>query len=386
MKKRKSIILSLLFVFLLVSSCIEEFSPGTLSFKDAIVIEGTITNELKQQKILISRTFKFEEDFLAESNANVVVTSSTNEEFIFLESKPGEYLSERPFKAELNKEYTLSVITQDEKQYLSKTTTLTQSTSKIENVYAKREFNTDGSEGISIYVDSFDSVGNSIYYGYELEQTYQIIAPFWTNDEIVIVSETPLVLQVAPRTKEERVCYATNFSNGRLLTSTTQLSEDRVSDFLVSFIPLDDISLSSRNSILIKQFTQSKESYEYIKILNEFSSVESLLSQIQTGFINGNISNIDDESELVVGFFEVLAVTDYRLFFSREDFIEEFFSWNCSTIVYSPFEVVSEVKNNNVKLLSQLFGEGGISYEVVPRICGDCTRLGSNIRPDFWED
>jgi hypothetical protein len=387
MKKNISSILVVLFVLLLTNSCIEEFSPGTLSFEDAIVIEATVTNELKQQKILISRTFKFEEKFIAETNAKVLITSSTNEEFNFVESEPGVYLSLIPFRAENNKEYKLFVTTASNKKYVSNSIKLTESSSTIENVYAKRELDSEGVEGIGIYLDSFDATGNSVYYGYEFEETYRIIAPSWTSEEIVIISEEPLNLEIRRRQQEERVCYSTSLSNGRLLTNTRQLLEDKVSEFPIKFIPIDDIALSSRYSLLVKQYTQSQNTYEYIRILNEFSSVENLLSQIQTGFINGNIFNIEDENELVVGFFEVSSITEKRLFFNREEFIEEPFQWACSSIFYTPNEVVSRVRNNRVKFISEGVDENDRTvYEVVPRICGDCTRLGDNIKPDFWEN
>jgi hypothetical protein len=243
----------------------------------------------------------------------------------------------------------------------------------------------EGFEGIGIYVDSFDPENKSNYYAYEYEETYQIIAPSWTPDEIVVVSEEPLDLIIAPRSQEERVCYKTNYSSGRLLNTTRQFSEDRISEFLVKFIPLDDISLSNRYSLLIKQFTQSRESFEFTRLLNEFSSVENLLSQIQTGFVSGNISSLDNEQ--VFGFFEVSAVVENRIFFSRNEFIETPFEWVCEIIEYTPRQVVSRVLNNRVKFIAESINENNQTiYEVVPRICGDCTRLGSNIEPDFWQN
>lgn len=393
MKRNSLIIIGLILLFFPIKSCIEEFSPGTLSFEDAIVIEATITNELKQQKILVSRAFRLEEKFGSEPNATVKV-SSGNETFSFSESKSGEYLSDREFKAEPDKEYTLSVITSGGKKYVSKKVQLTQSTSSIENVYARRELSSEGIDGVGIYVDSFDATENSTYYAYEYEETYQIIAPFWNPWELEIVSENPIVLRIvemeseAKERQEGRVCYSnTNYSKGRLLTSTKGFSEDRVSEFLVKFIPEDNISLSSRYTLLVRQFTQTQESFQFTKILNEFSSIESLLSQIQTGFINGNI--FGSENELVVGFFEVSAVTEKRLFFNRSDVLENSFFWGseCNIKSYTKEEVTSRVKANSVKFITEEVLENGTNvYKVVQRVCGDCTKLASSIKPDFWED
>ena len=87
------------------------------------------------------------------------------------------------------------------------------------------------------------------------------------------------------------------------------------------------------------------------------------------------------------GFFEVSAVVENRLFFNRDEFIEEPFEWVCNIIEYTPRQVVSRVRNNRIKLIAESVDENDrVIYEVVPRICGDCTRLGSNIEPDFWQN
>ena len=50
-------------------------------------------------------------------------------------------------------------------------------------------------------------------------------------------------------------------------------------------------------------------------------------------------------------------------------------------------EIVAKIRINSLKLFSHSADENNIPiYDVVPRVCGDCTRLGSNIRPDFWKD
>ena len=52
----------LAFSAMLVIGCIEEIDFETETFESALVIEATITNELGDQEIVLSRTFRFEED------------------------------------------------------------------------------------------------------------------------------------------------------------------------------------------------------------------------------------------------------------------------------------------------------------------------------------
>ena len=308
--------ISFLILISATAGCIEEFNAGTIEFEDAIVIEASITNELKFQKILLSRTFKFEENGpQAESGAIVQVTSSSNITYTFNETEPGVYISDIQFSAQHDTGYQLSITSSNGRAYTSELTELTSSSSSIDNVSAARETNVDGVDGIVIYLDSSDPTNSSRYYAYEFEETYQIIAPQWVQDQFIITSDNPFSFTIGPRTEEERECYKTEKSQGRLITSTDLLSEDRISKYPVTFFPIDDIRNNSRYSILVKQHTISAASHRFFETLNNLSSSESLFSQNQPGFLASNIFSTTDLEEKVLGYFEVSAIVQERFFF-----------------------------------------------------------------------
>ena len=51
-----------LVVFLMLISCVEPFEIKTIDFESALVVEATITDELKNHVVKLSRAFKLEED------------------------------------------------------------------------------------------------------------------------------------------------------------------------------------------------------------------------------------------------------------------------------------------------------------------------------------
>lgn len=366
-------------------SCIEEFDAATEEFEDALVVEATLTNELKYHKITLSRTYTFEEYAPTyESGAIIKIEASNNNTYSFTESGIGVYTSNVMFKVEPNIDYILSIETKDGKTYKSQNTKLTNVTS-IDNVYAERTFNDDGEEGIGLYVDSFDATNSSKYYGYAFEETYKIIAPFWTSEDLILNSSGGF--SVVPRSQEEQTCYQTIASKGRMLTDTNLLEEDRVSKFLLTFIPSDNIRLNTRYSISVKQYVQSSESYNYLRVLEEFSSSQSVLSQIQPGFLSSNIFSVNDSNEKVLGFFEVSSVSEKRIFFNREEVLDSPYPWICNIIDPPANELRTLVRLDRVTLVYEKpMGEDGGPYDVVARVCGDCTMSGSNIKPDFWVD
>ena len=379
--------ISFLILISITISCIEEFNAGTIEFEDAIVIEASITNELSFQKVLLSRTFRFEENGpQAESGATVQITSSTNMTYTFHETELGVYISDIQFSAQPSVSYQLSVTSGNGRAYTSEPTELTSSSSGIDDIYALRETNLDGVDGIAVYVDSSDPTNSSKYYRYEFEETYKIIAPRWVSDQFIITNLDPFAFTIGPRTQEERVCYNTVKSQGRLIASTYLLSEDRISKFLVKFFPLDDIRNNSRYSIMVKQHTISAPSHRFFETLNNLSSSESLFSQNQPGFLARNIFSTTNPEEKVLGYFDVSSIAQERFFFNRSDYTIERYPWStCDPYLASsqPVSLAGLIRNNKVSYYA-----GGMDAPIVlvNRLCGDCTELGSNIKPGFWID
>ena len=387
--KKTVFYISFLIILFITNSCIEEFNAATTEFEDAIVIEASLTDQLAFQKVLLSRTFKIDDtqnQLEKVSGANVrVVSNSTT--YTFSETTSGTYTSDIQFRAELDTDYQLLVTTQNGNEYQSEVTQLRSDTSNIENLYAVREINDDGVDGVSIYLDSFDPSGNSIYYTLDIQETYQIIVPLWVKDGFHITSQDPFLFNIGPRTQEERVCYNTINAKGRLVTNTSLLSEDRISRFLVKFIPFNDIRLNSRYSILVKQYTNTKRAYDFHETLTDLSSSGSIFSPVQPGFVAGNIVSVNNPNERVLGFFEVASIREERMFFNAEDFYPEGFDWNCR-VGLPPETTIPLSTLIRTRKVSYFSGSGGAGspIEVVFRRCGDCTKSGSNIKPNFWID
>ena len=213
-----------------------------------------------------------------------------------------------------------------------------------------------------------------------------------------------------PRAEEEQVCYNTVLSTDVILSDGIILDANQVRGNLVRFINRDDAILSHRYSILVKQFLQSADAAKFYRNLLQFSQSESLFSEIQPGLIEGNISAVDGEEELAIGFFSVASVTEQRLFFDYEDFFPNealppyFGTINCNRLIApilgdpekdgpippnvtcgTPLveliqsEAIEFFESNSVPP-----GECQGPYFVTFRECGDCTALGTNVVPDFW--
>jgi len=391
-------IICLALVVVPFGGCVEEIGFENESFESALVVYATITNEEKQQEVFLSRTYRFEDgEPIPESNATVVI-SGNGTVYEFEEDEAGRYVSKSTFRAVPNVDYQLQINSSNGRTYSSSPTQLTQ-TSQIDALYAERETNDDGVNGVSIYVDSYDPTGNTQYYRYEYEETFKVIAPDWKNIDLIVLEEDPFcIIGEVERPEEQRICYRTENSIDMNLASTEALSEDRLLRHLARFVRSDDYKISHRYSILVKQFIQTEAAHNYFKTLQNFSNEGSLFSQVQPGFVAGNIISENNPNEKVIGFFEVSSVTSERIYFNYEDHYPneslppyingcEEKSPDRFTEHFQKTEVCGPLINIVKSRVMVYFAATNSyiqPYRMVPRVCGDCTVLGSTEPPAFW--
>lgn len=383
-------------------SCIETLEYKTITYESALAVEARITNETKLQKVKLTRVYKLEdENTTNETGAIVTVTDDQGKIFNFNEFSPGEYISNTPFAALQNVKYQLHIKTNDQKTYTSNQQEI-KGISSLQNVKAKAVTSNIGGipqEGISIIAESFDPTRNSTFYRYEFEETNKIIAPYWSPNYIKIIRrESRPIIEIVRKNYEDRICYKTEFSNNIIITETTNLTEDRVS-IPVNFIQKNDVKIRFRYSILVRQYVQTPEAYNYYKLLEKLSTSENLLSPVQPGILIGNVFSNENENEDVLGFFEVASVSSKRLFFNFSDFYDKGLTGIYNYCKFYKAPILWDHWGEYSPLID-LLDKGEYMYFApnepsdfrpgnhlfVLKECGDCTVYGSNIKPTFWID
>lgn len=387
-------IFSLALITFLLKGCVEPYEIETQAFQNMLVVEATITNEFTFQEIKVSQTVPLEEQVrLGESNASVKIVDDAQNVYLFEENEPGIYVSSSKFAAQPNREYHLEIETKRGKSYLSEPTMLVQGT-KIDDLKAIRTENPQGEDGVAIILDSD---GDSDYYRYEYVETYKIVSNFAILKDLVYVlneDDVPVLTLVA-KTKEERVCYGTDYSSDIVLSGAQSLTENKLDNFLVRFLKTGNPKISHRYSILVKQYAIGSAAYSFYQTMKELAVSENLFSQSQPGFINGNIYAADNPEEKVIGFFSVSSVDVERIFFSFTDFYDPnaaqpSFASNCAPVRPSWKDLGIFITNDNYRFFEESAPPPGdfvfplSDYVFVPAGCVDCTVFGSNKVPEFW--
>lgn len=423
MKKIFKISFFLTLFILSTLGCTDPYALQNETFEDALVVEATLTNEFKIQEIKLSRTYSLEGNAPKfEADAVVYIIDNLGNQYNF-EENDGKYISTSEFQAIANRNYQLHITTKDGKSYTSTNETLT-TVNPIQSILPE-VVTKEGVRGVQIIVNSFDPTNNSKYYRYEYEETNRITAPKWSdfnlkpNRAVTNCSSFPdfsgyFTIDKEPKIDEiGKVCYKTESSNDILLTSTSNLSEDRV-NFPVRFISQSDYTIAERYSILVTQYIQSFDSFSFYNTLKKMNSSGSILSQNQPGFIYGNIKSVTNPNEKVIGFFDVSSVSKKRIFFNFEDlfpgqpkpkYYDDCTDYIYCAIAYNKPEGVMEGRCSSATpecgdgqgpgnyLLSLITNKNLIYYDnevfdyvMVKPLCGDCTKIGSNLKPSFWID
>lgn len=380
-------------------SCTEPFEIESKNFENVLVVEGTITDEIRPQIIKLSRTSTLDTvNVIYEDNAQINVVGSDGANYHFTqERETGHYISDEEFNAQPNIYYSLKIITKDGRHFTSSEVILPPAV-PMDQVFADRVTEpAKNRDGVEVLINTQDLTGNAKYFRYEYDETYKVVVPYPSRFTVEIVNEVSnprsYDLIITPREPEE-VCYSTEYSSGIIQTTTTELNQNKVFRFPVKYLPKEDFKLRDRYSILVRQYVQSEEAYTFYKTIKDMGSLGSILSQGQPGYVVGNIINEDNPEEKVIGFFEISSVSSQRIFFDYHDFDlpkPPYFT-ECEVYLLNYNQTMDpddrSALYNYIKYFDyQVLGNSSTGiYRIVNPECSICTYFSSNIKPDFWEN
>lgn len=246
-------------------------------------------------------------NFPVESGAAVALEDSDGDQIFLNESTPGRYTGTA--SVVFDNTYRLYIRTIDEKEYRSAFISI-KPTPEIKEVGWKAY-----PDGTQIIVDTEDVTNSTHYYRWTFEETWEYHSryhSYWYFNE----SGMP-----APRNRDQMVdiCYRTVASTKIFTTTTAGFTEDRVNDYELPFLPVGTEKLGYGYSILVKQYAITKETYEYLEKLKKTSQDQGGLYTPQPSTVKGNIINIADPTEVVLGYFDAGQAVEKRISIKPQD-------------------------------------------------------------------
>lgn len=279
-----------------------------------VAIQSSFNNKKGGQFVVVAKTSEFGSPYnIFVLNANVYITSLEGEKYQFKHKASGRYFSDVEVVAIAGHTYTLHVEF-DGKIYESEPVKLIEEQDlvkidKLHTKYAERLTYIYGDKGkrvlsgYDILVDFKDPAGIKNFYRWSFYQSYEVE----TQPENYIDYNCRTCPRPAPKDCC-RSCFLEDAND--ILNSANDYLRDgqNVQNQMTMFIPFFQY-LSKKMVLTIYQHGISEKAYNFFKALhNQAESTGSMFDAPPTE-LKGNISNISNKTEQVIGFFEASLVS-----------------------------------------------------------------------------
>jgi predicted secreted protein len=380
------------YIFILFAfSCKEKYISPVVSPKTGyLVVEGIVNSGAGNTNIVLSRTTPLDNlSVQYETGAQVIVEGEDNSTHALKEVTPGHY-TVVSLNLNSTKKYRLNIATNDGKKYLSDFAAI-QNNPAIDSLNWRIQDN-----GVQIFVNAHDPSNKAQYYQWEYDETWEIHSAYLSYLKYQIVKKTggdiySVVFSDSTRFSYDLgkyFCWRTEPSTQLLISSTATLSQDVV-NVPLTYIPPSSWKLGVKYSINAKQYSLSKDGYEFLQRMKKNTEGTGSIFDAQPSELNGNIHCVSNPTEPVIGYVNICTVQEKRIFINSKEVPD----WT-----YNPYCTQIEVPNNSdsihikaIDLLPTNYVKSNpmtgaiISFYAAPPDCVDCRLRGSNVKPAFWQ-
>ena len=381
MKRIEQYILLFILIVCFVWGCTKPYNPKVITTaNNYLVVEGTINTGGDSTMIKLSRTVNLTNDSTANpvSDATVAIQDDQNDSYSLQSLNNGYYTSPVLNLGNTHK-YRLSITTSDGKVYLSDYVSPV-ATPAIDSVgYVVK------SNGVQIYLNTHDPNNNTHYYHWDYVETWQFSAKYdsqYISDGTQINYRTPA--------QDVYACYGNSISNNILLGSSAKLSQDVIYQAPITFISSTSEKIEQRYSILIKQSALTQDAYNYFQLLKQNTEDLGSIFDAQPSASIGNLQNVNNPAEPVIGYISAGTVSQTRIFINRYTQLPQ--PYYVAYFDNDPYNQYSCNLDTGLPPASAIWGlkpeiiaatgTDGSGYE--PPACADCTLRGSSTKPSYW--
>lgn len=308
----KHIVVFLGYVVLL-SGCIERIDlEESLSGERLLVIDGRITDADEPYSVKLSFTSPslktYEGDPL--NGAEVYITDEEGARADLSETgNGGEYLTDpSAFRGQVGKTYQLHVVSPDGNTYVSLPETMP-TVAPIDSIYydlASEDYQSSLGTilqrwGVQFYLSTGSGNDRAAYYQWDWRETYAFIAPLTRPMQLIV----PLCFRSGTQARYLNVA------------STEDLRSDRIIKREINFVAKSGLQLQRRYSLLVRQYSMTERAYRFWSNVQQQQTDGGSVFAPPPAPIPGNMTNATDDRERILGYFQVSAVTEKRIFVNR---------------------------------------------------------------------
>ena len=364
-------------IILAVIGCVEPYYPPAISeLANVLVVDGFINSTESSVTVKMTFASSIVEDSGIEravTGALVQIEDEADNVYTLNETSNGLY-NLMNLNLGMSKKYRLSISTSAHKQYYSEFIRLT-SCPSIDSITWKPSIQ---SPGININVNTHDDSGNTRFYQWTFEETWEYTSRYGAS----MKKEQGVVL---PNDLNVSRCYISKSSTEILVASSDGLVSDAIRNHSLVFIPVRSQKVSHKYSILVKQRALTREAYNFwVQLKKSTESLGSLFDPLP-GQVLGNLYSNTDPGEPVLGYFSGGETSEQRIFVHISDLPNEL---RLSPIINCGVDSMGFAVIQNYPDMF-LIGTAGNPPNVYvtssEKNCMDCRDDGGTLtRPEYW--
>ncbi|MBE0638971.1 MAG: DUF4249 domain-containing protein [Bacteroidales bacterium] len=368
-------------------SCEEEFQPKIdPTIQHLLVVDGMITNQSGPYTVKLSLSSSLENpQYIPLTGYHVQINDDQGDSEQLSEFLPGEYTSQADgIRGIPGRKYNLTLISPEGRQYASVFEEL-RVPAPIDSVYHQLEYQSEEGlpyeiAGYRFYVSSGVAPVDTTYFLWRLENTYKYVSDFkiywkWEGALHPVFNHDSL-----------RFCYKSTARPEIYVMHTANMSPPMITGLPMHFVSTETRDLAERYSLLVKQFSISKTAFKFWQVVKEQNTGLDDLYSKQPFQVKGNIINLDQPDETVLGYFMVAGVTEKRIFVNKPLFPVQMRYAICEFTedVYRNFGALSEFPASSWPIFAT---RGPLGNALPNQWCMDCRLNGGVLeKPDFWID
>lgn len=312
---------SVIFFFLLIliglGGCIERYYPGEEELNiGALVVNAHLSDKAGKQTIQISRSVSLSNSiFNPETSCYVEVERSDGESRVFTEDEAGYYVQDLDASfLETGWEYRLIIVNSEGKRYESEYELL-HPASEIETLYYELEdLPTEEpglvDHGIRFFVDFEIEKDSGRYLRWEMEETFEIHNPDYPTR---MYGKDREWYDITAEQKE-LICWLYRDIHEIYTMDLKNVIGASYLKMPLTFVSGYTWKLHYRYSLLLRQYSLSKNAFRYWNELAKNVQSQGGLFDTQPALTPSNICNVDNEDEIVLGYFSISGIREKRIF------------------------------------------------------------------------
>jgi hypothetical protein len=362
-------------LLLALTGCVEAFEPEVLAVPPSYLVVDGFINSQGRTRIKLSRTVALTayETAPSEKKAQVYIEEEAGTRYALREVAAGYYISDS-VALSASRRYRLRIQTEARHEYAS-AYSMVMTTPAIDSInWSVRP------EGVQFYVSTHDDRNQTRRYRWEYAETWEYYTPYVSQFELKLPNS------IIPRSTLVNHCWRTVGSTAINIFDTNRLTNDVVAQYPLQLIPdISSYKLRHKYSILVRQYAQTAAEQTYWEMLQKNTENIGTLFDPLPSQLKGNIRNLTDTAEVVLGYIGAYSVTEKRLFLNRSELPADL----ATRTGYEDCRELGEAESRSLVAIllsgySLIYASDGKNY-VSTNECVDCRlRGGKTEKPAFW--